>query len=147
MYANILVSIDLAHGDGDAPALATAAEYARAFGARLNLVTVVPDFGMSIVGGFFPADFERQALGAARVALHEYSERHLPPGTEVRHIVGHGTPYREILRYAGEIAADLIVMASHRPTASDYLLGPNAARVVRHADTSVLVVRPGPARP
>ena len=36
---------------------------------------------------------------------------------------------------------DLIVMASHNPVLKDYLLGPNSARVVRHADCSVLVVR------
>ena len=36
---------------------------------------------------------------------------------------------------------DLIIMASHRPELQDYLLGPNAARVVRHANCSVLVVR------
>ena len=36
---------------------------------------------------------------------------------------------------------DLIVMASHRPELKDYLIGPNAARVVRHADCSVQVVR------
>jgi nucleotide-binding universal stress UspA family protein len=35
----------------------------------------------------------------------------------------------------------MIVMASHRPELKDYLLGPNAARVVRHAECSVLVVR------
>jgi len=34
------------------------------------------------------------------------------------------------------------VLASHRPDLKDYLLGPNAARVVRHADRSVFVVRP-----
>ncbi len=35
----------------------------------------------------------------------------------------------------------MIVMASHRPEMSDYLLGPNAARVVRHARRSVSVIR------
>jgi nucleotide-binding universal stress UspA family protein len=145
MYANILVTIDLAHGEGDRPALDTAIEYARAFGARLNLVTVVPDYGSSLVGGFFPPEHEQNSLEAARQALHAYSETHVPPELPVRHIIGHGSPYREILRVAAEIAADLIVMASHRPTAGDYLVGPNAARVVRHATTSVLVVRPGPA--
>jgi nucleotide-binding universal stress UspA family protein len=145
MYRNILVSVDLAHEGSDLPALETAVEYARAFGARLNLITVVPDYGSSLVAGFFPEGHEAAALEAARQALHTYSEAHLPAGTEARHIVGHGTPYREILRYAHEVEADLIVMASHRPEARDLLIGPNAARVVRHATTSVLVVRPGAA--
>ena len=42
---------------------------------------------------------------------------------------------------AKEIGADLIVMGSHRPELADYLLGANAAKVVRHADCSVMVVR------
>ena len=37
--------------------------------------------------------------------------------------------------------ADLIVVGSHRPAMRDYLLGTNAARVVRHAHCSVLVAR------
>jgi nucleotide-binding universal stress UspA family protein len=49
--------------------------------------------------------------------------------------------YEEILATARDLKADLIVMASHRPELKDYLLGPNAARVVRHSDVSVLVVR------
>ena len=32
-------------------------------------------------------------------------------------------------------------MSANRPELKDYLLGPNAARVVRHSDVSVLVVR------
>ncbi len=47
----------------------------------------------------------------------------------------------EILKAAAESDCDLIVVASHRPALKDYLLGPNAARVVRHANCSVLVVR------
>ncbi|MEP3300223.1 MAG: universal stress protein, partial [Pseudoruegeria sp.] len=37
--------------------------------------------------------------------------------------------------------ADLIVIGAHRPDFKDYLLGPNAARVVRHSECSVYVVR------
>jgi nucleotide-binding universal stress UspA family protein len=33
------------------------------------------------------------------------------------------------------------VVGAHRQDLKDYLLGPNAARVVRHADCSVYVVR------
>ncbi|MBS28951.1 MAG: hypothetical protein CL566_08540 [Alphaproteobacteria bacterium] len=37
--------------------------------------------------------------------------------------------------------ADIIVIPAHRPYVGDYLLGSNAARVARHADQSVLIVR------
>ena len=36
---------------------------------------------------------------------------------------------------------DLIVIGAHKPDFKDYLLGPNAARVVRHSHCSVHVVR------
>jgi nucleotide-binding universal stress UspA family protein len=42
---------------------------------------------------------------------------------------------------AEKAGADLVVVGSHRPAMKDYLLGTNAARVVRHARCSVLVAR------
>ena len=52
-----------------------------------------------------------------------------------------GGIYHEILAEAAEWGADLIVVGSHRPVVSDYLLGSNAKTIVRHAVCSVLVVR------
>lgn len=141
MYKDILLAVDLAHEESWKKALPVAVEQARAFGARLHVMTVLPDFGMSIVGNFFPAGYEKKALEDARQRLHAFTEAHVPAGIAVQHIVGHGTAYEEILRIAGEVKPDLIVLGSHRPEMKDYLLGPNAARVVRHANCSVLVVR------
>jgi nucleotide-binding universal stress UspA family protein len=59
----------------------------------------------------------------------------------VRHVVVTGNTYDEILRVAEADGAALIVIGAHQPDLRDYLLGPNAARVVRHAKCSVLVVR------
>jgi nucleotide-binding universal stress UspA family protein len=141
MYKDILLPVDLSDESSWARALPTAIEYCQAFGSRLHLLTVVPDYGMSIVGQYFPRDYEHQVLEGAQERLHDFSKDHVPDAIEVQHIIGHGTVYREILRVAGEVDVDLIIMASHRPELSDYLLGPNASRVVRHAEISVLVVR------
>jgi len=56
-------------------------------------------------------------------------------------VVRSGTASVGILGTAKEKKADLIMIASHKPGLSDYLIGSTAARVVRHAETSVLVVR------
>ncbi|NBB82211.1 MAG: universal stress protein [Alphaproteobacteria bacterium] len=141
MYTDILIPVDLGDDASWQTALPAAVEYARAFGATLHVMTVVPDFGMSIVGSFFPDDYEEKALAKASDRLHAFVAEQVPAAVPVQHIVGHGSIYAEILRVAREIGADLIVMGSHRPELKDYLLGPNAARVVRHAETSVLVVR------
>ena len=68
----------------------------------------------------------------------------LPDDIDLDQIVRQGSIYREILKLARETRSDLIVMASHRPKKTDFLLGMNAAQVVRHAPCSVLVVREEP---
>ena len=55
-----------------------------------------------------------------------------------------GSVYREIIACARSEGVDLIVMGSHAPNVADYLLGSNAARVVRHSPCSVHIVRPRP---
>ena len=141
MFKHILLAIDLEHDKTWQKSLPTAIEYAEAFGSTIHAMVVVPDFGMSIVSNFFPKDHEKQSLDLAVGKLREWVAANVPAGIQVQHIVGIGSPYEEILWVAGEISADLIVMGSHRPSMEDYLLGPNAARVVRHASCSVLVVR------
>lgn len=141
MYDNILLAVDLAHIEDERESLATAIRYARDFGSKIHILTVVPDFGVSFVGGFFPADHEKKAVAAANTQLHEFTREHIPPDINHRHIVDHGVIYKIILHYAQEVGADLVIMSAGRPELEDYLLGPNAARVVRHAKCSVLVVR------
>ncbi|WP_265516678.1 universal stress protein [Nitratireductor luteus] len=141
MYKDILVSIDLGDTDNEKKTLETAIDYARTFGSRLHIMTVVPDYGMSIVGGFFPQGHEQEAIEHTNKALHEFTKEHVPAEIKHRHIVGHGSIYREILHYADVTKADLVVLSAKRPGPEDYLIGPNAARVVRHATISVLVVR------
>lgn len=145
MYRNILLAVDLGHKDTEMRAATTVVDYARVSGATVHLLTVVPDFGMALVGGFFPEGYEKDALAKADADLHAFASAVIPPEIPHRTIVAHGGIYREILRYADETGADLVVMSAHRPDLEDYLLGPNAARVVRHAKTSVLVVRPASA--
>lgn len=104
-------------------------------------MTVLPSFGMSMVGQFFPKDYEKEMADKLLRRLREEIKPYVPADMQVQHIVGEGSVYETVLRMAKKIGADLIVIGAHRPELKDYLLGPNAARVVRHADVSVLVVR------
>ena len=141
MYKKVLLPIDVAEASSWRKALPTAVECCRAFGAELHLMTVVPGFGMSAVAQYFPEDYAERAGAEAAEQLKKLSAEQATDGIKVHHRVGYGTIYEEILKAASEIGCDLIVMASHRPELRDYLLGPNAARVARHANCSVLVVR------
>lgn len=136
----ILLPVDIFHDTGWEGALNHAVFLARQNGAVIHALAVIPDFGMPLVGSFFPDGFSSNALTEARSKLAGFVAQNLD-GLEVTAHVKHGNVYKEILACADEIDADMIVMASHRPEMKDYLLGPNAARVVRHANQSVTVIR------
>ncbi|MBC8211452.1 MAG: universal stress protein [Gammaproteobacteria bacterium] len=141
MYKDILLPVDLNHESSWRSALPVALAHCKAFGARLHVMTVIPEFGMSIVGNYFPEGFEKRHLEDTGKLLHEFVTRRIPADCKVQHIVAEGKAYREIIAMAEKVNADLIIMGSHRPEMKDYLLGPNAERVVRHFSRSVLVVR------
>jgi len=140
MFKTILLPIDLSTSESWERALPAALSLARD-AAALHVMTVVPDFGMSVVASYFEEGFEKKALHQVGEDLTAWVAANVPGDVEVHPHVAHGRVYEEIIRAADRLGADAIVMGSHRPELSDYLLGPNAARVVRHARQSVFVVR------
>lgn len=141
MYKRIMVPIDTGASSSWSHALPVAIELAKTFKAKLTLMSVAPDMHYPTVAQYFPADANKQLLEDVRKALQEIEENEVPNSVECDAVVAQGSIYDQILSTAKDVSADLIVMASHRPELSDYLIGPNAARVVRHADISVMVVR------
>lgn len=143
MTGSVLAAVDLVHPGHRAAILKRAETIAGLDGLGLAVVTVIPDFGMSIVGSYFDADVEKTLLDRAAKDLHAAVTRVLGAERDprIQHIVRHGKAYEEILRTAEEQSAALIVMGAHRPNFRDYLLGPNAASVVRHSPCSVFILR------
>ena len=141
MFKTILMPVDLGEESSWRKALPAALFHARGDGGTLTLVTIVPDFGEAMVEAYFPADFADKATAGAQADLEAFRVAHVPADVPTKVVVRSGTIYHEIIALGEEIGADLIVMASHRPALRDYLLGPNAGHVVRHAKCSVLVVR------
>lgn len=141
MFKRILIPIDLADPDMANRIIDVAETLPVASDGELHVLTVVPTYGMSIVGSYFDAEHEKRTVEAVRQGLEEHLSKRDSGRLTVKGHVAHGTIYDEIMRVANELSCDLIVLAAHRPELKDYLLGPNAARVVRHANCSVMVVR------
>ncbi len=143
MTNTILCAIDMNRPKTERKVLEWAARLAKMEDAQLDVITVVPDYGSAVVGAFFSDDHTAKAKEHARELLHDFVADVVGPevNAKVRHIVGVGTAYHEILSLAEKDGADMIVLGAHRPDLSDYLLGPNAARVVRHSNCCVFVVR------
>ncbi len=143
MMKNIVAFADLDDEISCRMVLPAAIDYAKHKGARLHVLTVVPDgmFKMTIVAQLIPQDYERKLLDDAKQRLAALVEEYGTEDVTVELNVRHGSVYREALRFAKDVEADLIVVGAHRPDLTDYLLGPNAGEIVRHANCSVLVVR------
>ncbi|RED12207.1 universal stress protein [Pontivivens insulae] len=141
MFEKILLPIDLSDPASWNRALPAALTLGADSGAVLHVVTVVPDFGLSVVGSFFEKGFEEMALKEIGGKLTEWVSANVPDGVAVQPHVMHGRVYDQIIHAADKLDVDAIVLGAHAPELSDYLLGPNAARVVRHAKQSVFVVK------
>ena len=139
MYKNVLIAIDVTQESSWHHALPVAIAQARASSAPLHVVAVAPGSPPQLP--FLPADYGQKMLSHAKERLQAVLQDQIPEDIHCQQHVRQGSIYKEILSLAREVGADLIVMASHQPGIEDYLLGPNAARVVRHANCSVLVVR------
>ena len=143
MYKDILLPVDITDENSWKSALQVVVEYMEAFGSNLHVLYVVSDYGMSIVAQYFPKSSLDELISKANEDLHEFVNKHIPEKvrSNVQHIIGKGAVYDCIIDTSERINADIIVMPAHRPELRDYLLGPNSAKVVRHSNISVLVVR------
>jgi universal stress protein F len=141
MTKHALVALDASPRALDV--LALAVELARGTGAKLRLFRVVPvqpEIPSDMVHQFPPGGLQSLLEQRAREDLEK-----LALGVPAAHLGGIasavGRPWVAICRAARLYDADLIVIGSHGHEALDRLLGTTAAKVVNHADRSVLVVR------
>lgn len=140
MHDNVLLPIDLQHSASWSQALPVARELAGETGT-LHLLGIVPDIGSSMVATFLPKGFEVKALSGMKDALDDFVDAHLAGARVVVH-VGHGHVSETILKWARDTAADVIVMASHKPDElRSILISSHANSVVRHSPVSVMIVR------
>ncbi len=141
MFKTILLSVDVNDLAGSERAAEATLRLAKSEGAELHVMNVVPDFGMSIVGSFFSAEHNAKILQDAKAALEAWARPRFSDVENLRLHVDQGTVYDCVLREAADIKADAIVVGAHKSQLKDYLIGPNAARISRHATQSVFVIR------
>jgi universal stress protein F len=129
MFKKILIPVDLDYPDVAAKAMETARGLAASEGSALTVISVQP---LAIdESGTPPPDYQPK--------MDAYLARQ---GGDLKGILKLGGSISAEIRYAAEeLETDLIVMGSHDPHFTDYLIGSNAAHVALHTPCSVLVVR------
>ena len=136
MYDTILLPIDLSEMQRGKMMIDVAQKLATK-NTRIRLVNVVVDIP-AFVAAEVPNDVIKTAMKTAKETLDALIRA---AGIKAESEVRSGKPGPSILSSAEECSADLIIIGSHKPGLQDYFLGSTAARVVRHAQCSVLVMR------
>jgi nucleotide-binding universal stress UspA family protein len=141
MFKSILVPVDIAEVDVAKPGFDEAVELAKLSGAALRLIHVRSPVPYAM-NEYIPAEYYDSDEKSVLKALEDLAAKLDLPKGRVTVVSPFGSVYDEVLKEAARMKADLIVVGSHRPDWSTYLIGSNAANIVRHAKCSVLVMRP-----
>ena len=132
MYNHILIPVAPEHVGAYGQAL-TVTRKLLAPGGKISVLAVLEK-----VPAYFALPSDLAAKNLAEVAAElksEFTDKEI----ETHVISGHSA--NSILDWAEAHAVDCIVVSSHRPGLSDYFIGSTAARVVRHAQCPVHVLR------
>ena len=139
MFKTVLVPVDISLPEEARKILGAAKDLTAPWDCAVHVMTVVPDQGMPIVASYFDEHQEDESLAAAKAELHAAVDEVGIVPTKMYLLAG--TIYDRVIKLAKNIDADLILISAHSPELKDYLLGSNAARIVRHSPQSVLVLR------
>ena len=140
MFKKILAAVDLDDTDKAKEILQIAANIANIDSAGLHLLSVI-GAAQAVISQHLPEGYEKMAMKRTEQDLATLAASVNLTQGKVTSSARFGDIYREILAQAEKSAVDLIIIGSHKLQATDFLLGTNAARVVRHSSCSVLVVR------
>lgn len=136
MYKNILIPVDMANTEKAEEMIAVAQQLSNDSTKiiLLNVIYSIPAYTpVDLTSDYFEISRTEAKASLSKIA----SKSKNPVEVEIQV----GDAHHVILETAKEKNVDLIIVGSHRPGLSDYLLGSTAARVVRHAQCPVFVLR------
>ncbi|HDT4048236.1 TPA: universal stress protein [Enterobacter bugandensis] len=143
MYKKILMPVDVFEMDLSDKAVRHAANLAKAEGASITLVNILPASSRSLLRGF-NADikkFEEYMSAESGKKMKELKRLFDISPENIHTLVRFGSVRDEIIKLSKEGEYDVIVIGSKNPGITTHLLGSNAESILRYATIPVLVVR------
>ncbi len=128
-------------------ALPLAMDLADKYGAKLHCLYVVeePQIYSSLEMGSVAIPTSGELMESAQARMEKFSQEMLasaPHGHTSKVVIGHAAT--EVVNYANESSADMIIMATHGYSGVKHvMLGSTTEDVLRHAGCPVLSVRGG----
>ena len=142
MYKNILYATDFSKASLNTEK--KVAELCQQHNAALNVIHVV-NYGSAVwmgSGGYYVmSELNEETVEEGKEAMSVFEDR--MPVTLAGSKTVQGSPKQEIVAYAEEIGADLIVLGSHGHFQIADVLGTTASGVLQKAGCDVLVIQSG----
>jgi universal stress protein F len=135
MYRHILIAVAFDEEHEPAHSLDVAKALAGK-DTRVSLLHVqepIPGYAVSYIPQHYASEMQEAILAQLNQLAASFKN--------AKGVLVEGHTGRAILDWAENNDVDCIIIDSHRPGLQDYLLGSTAARVVRHAQCSVHVIR------
>ncbi len=142
MITKILVPVDINTLNTTQNLCQEASKLGLKFDAQINLLAVIPDYGMSIVGSFFPEEAQDKLKAEFKDRLQELSALYFSDN-KVNLILRQGKKASQILREEGKSKPDLIMIGcrSKKSRNNQRLLGSCSSSIADRASCSVFIVR------
>ncbi|UJL40785.1 universal stress protein UspF [Salmonella enterica subsp. enterica serovar Infantis] len=143
MNRTILVPIDISDSELTQRVISHVEAEAKIDDAKVHFLTVIPSLPYyASLGLAYSAELPAMddLKAEAKSQLEAIIKKFNLPATACRRTLQKALLKIRFWKWQ-KLPADMVIIASHRPDITTYLLGSNAAAVVRHAECSVLVVR------
>ena len=115
MYKNIVIPIDLSEKYSWKSVVPRVLSLVTAFGAKLHLVHVIPDYGLQMVEDYLPSNWFNDQLQKSKDHIKALIDKYIPEEIEVTTHICKGAVYDEVIQYSANVSADLIVVSAVSP--------------------------------
>ena len=141
MHKRIVIPIDVSNPEPGSKSCPVARDMAKASGATIKLVSVLPGYNFSMVASFFPEDAQEKMKAKVLEDLRKIGEKYFDEAPEVS--VSTGKRAREILAAAADWNADLIIFGCRPKDAlgGEPILGSVGIALAERAKCNVFVAR------
>ena len=140
MFKKILVPIEIDYPDTAKAVYQKAAASAKLTGAEIQLVAVMPGFGMPLVASYISDEIRQEAKARFKASVEEFVKNNCDKGVSFK--IRTGKNWEEIIKAADEWGADLIVVYHNRRRDLNEIFSNSCTqRVTDNANCSVLRLR------
>jgi nucleotide-binding universal stress UspA family protein len=140
MFKKILIPLDIDYPKTAAAVYRNTVKIAEISGAEIKLLGVMPGFSMPIVASYISDELKKETIKHYRTSFEEFIQTNCDK--ETPYSIRIGKHWEEIIKGADKWRADLIVVYhNHRRDINEVFSGSCSARVMEHANCSVLRLR------